>query len=322
MNKLLTHTLSVLRFPFVSVLLVVVFALSSIVSSPVGVSSAGVDYGAHSYTDRVVDRTYVTLFNRHVDTKARDYWYPRAMERADAKWFAEAVMNSDEYKRGLGRLSNTDFINTIYKRAAYRSATSNEQTLWQTSLKNGSQTRAGIVAWTTENLHTYKLTRPVAVSSCSQYNRGGGVTPLCDRGSAGHQKNVSIVRIPNTEIYVNRAWYYEVDTFVKLAKSKGYNLSVERDGGTPSWMLSPGSWRSWDEQKWLYDNGYPANPPGKSMHEWGLALDLDCNGKPIHEHRACWDWVRANGGKYNIRNFYTVSKPTQSEAWHFSSNGL
>ncbi len=311
--RTVAYTLSVCIF---------LFTISFNIINPASLQAAGVDYALHPYTERVMDRTYVTLFNRHVDVGAHDYWYPRLVEQASAKWFAQAVMNSNEYRNGLGKKNDTDFINTVYTRAAKRKATNAEQTIWKAAFKNRSQSRASMVGWASENLYTYKLTLPKATQGCQQYNKGGALRPLCDKGSAGHQRNVSIVRIPDTNIYVNRVWYYEVDTFIKLAKSKGYTLSASREPDTPSWMFSPGSWRSWDEQNWLYNHGYPANPPGKSMHEWGLAIDFNCNNKHIQDYRACWDWVRANGGKYNVRNFHTVSQPYHSEAWHFSPNGL
>lgn len=108
---------------------------------------------------------------------------------------------------------------------------------------------------------------------------------------------------------------------VARARSEGYDLQAYRNPGVPSWMFSPGSWRSYDEQKWLRDNGYPANPAGRSLHEWGLALDLSCNGQSIQRDRGCWDWVRAVGPAYGVENFVTVSDPSHSESWHFSSNG-
>ncbi len=296
---------------------------------PLVTNAAGVDNYATGYADRVVDRGFVTVFGRHVDTKSREYWYPRVMEKGSASWFAAAIMDSNEYRRGLGTQSNSQFIDTLYTRAASRKATSGEQVMWQAAFKNGSQNRSTMVGWVVENLYTYKLRRPMAVVNCAKYNKGGSIIPLCQQGLAGDQRSVSILKIPNTTIYVNRVWYQDVDSFVKYAKTKGYTLDAYRSNSTPSWMLSPGSWRSWDEQNWLYTHvnpetgkPYPANPPGKSMHEWGLAIDLKCNGKSIQDVPDCWKWVRANGGNYNVRNFHTVDSIGDSEAWHFSSNGL
>lgn len=313
-----------------SLLLGLVLAIAiSITAQPITSSAAGIDYKATKYADRVVDRGYVVLYNRHIDTQSRAYWYPRVMEKGSATWFAAAIMDGAEYKRGAGRLSDTDFINLVYSHAESRKATTSEMALWKSAFRNGTQTRTTMVGWAIENLFGYRLAPPDQVVNCSQYNRGGSIVPLCVKGLAGNQKSVSILKIPNTSIYVNRVWYQDVDSFVRYAKTKGYNLDVSQGSGPTAWMLSPGSWRSWDEQNWLYTHinpetgrPYPANPPGKSMHEWGLALDLQCNGKSIETVRSCWDWVRANGGAYNIRNFYTVNSPDDSEAWHFSPNNL
>lgn len=84
------------------------------------------------------------------------------------------------------------------------------------------------------------------------------------------------------------------------------------------------SWRSYAEQKRLYDGwvarkpGFnPANPPGRSKHE-----KVDSNGNPASE--ACdlkyystngQEWVHRNATKYGLK--FPISK----ENWHAESNG-
>lgn len=59
----------------------------------------------------------------------------------------------------------------------------------------------------------------------------------------------------------------------------------------------------------------PTAPPGKSMHEWGLALDLTCSGVTIGSHGSpCFVWLAANAGRYGFRNLPV-------EPWHWSTSG-
>ncbi len=54
------------------------------------------------------------------------------------------------------------------------------------------------------------------------------------------------------------------------------------------------TFRSWNEQQVLYDkwlrgdSRWPAAPPGRSAHNWGLAFDSVV--RP--EHEAAWEWLR------------------------------
>jgi hypothetical protein len=59
----------------------------------------------------------------------------------------------------------------------------------------------------------------------------------------------------------------------------------------------------------------PTAPPGKSMHEWGLAADLTCSGALIATHLSpCWTWLAAHAPAYGFH-------PLSSEAWHWSTSG-
>lgn len=84
------------------------------------------------------------------------------------------------------------------------------------------------------------------------------------------------------------------------------------------------SWRSYDEQKRLYDGwvarkpGYnPANPPGRSKHE-----KVDANGNPASE--ACdLKYYSVNGRRWVHNNAaeYGLKFPIAKENWHAESNG-
>ena len=152
--------------------------------------------------------------------------------------------------------------------------------------------------------------KSTAVVRCAQYNRGGSVHPLCSAGTKGAIGDVAVEKVPGTNVVVNRAWTANVSAFFAAGRAAGFTLQAFDVAG-PGY----GSFRSNAMQLDLRRRGYPANPPGLSMHEWGLAIDLSCNGVKFTEApAACRDWVRANAGRFGIQNL-------PSEPWHWSSNG-
>jgi LAS superfamily LD-carboxypeptidase LdcB len=58
----------------------------------------------------------------------------------------------------------------------------------------------------------------------------------------------------------------------------------------------------------------PTAPPGTSMHEQGLAVDITCGGGTIGRTSACFRWLSANAAGYGFYNL-------PAEAWHWSTNG-
>lgn len=56
----------------------------------------------------------------------------------------------------------------------------------------------------------------------------------------------------------------------------------------------------------------PTARPGSSMHERGLALDFNSNGKSMNT--SDFNWLKANASKYGLKNL-------PSEKWHWSTNG-
>jgi zinc D-Ala-D-Ala carboxypeptidase len=83
---------------------------------------------------------------------------------------------------------------------------------------------------------------------------------------------------------------------------------AKRDGVT---IGITDSYRSYDEQvdvarrKGLYSQGGLAAKPGTSEHGWGMAADLDLNGKAL-------TWMRANGEKYGF------DENVPRESWHWA----
>ena len=144
-----------------------------------------------------------------------------------------------------------------------------------------------------------------------KWRGGGSVHPLCNRRGGGIRL-VVVTNVPGTNMSVNQAWAPNVTSFVQAARAAGFDLQAH-DGAGPG----QGSFRTAAMQRELRRRGYPANRPGTSMHEWGLAVDLLCNGKLFIDDPSnhwCREWVRANA-----HNFGIYVHP--GEPWHWSSNG-
>jgi hypothetical protein len=153
-------------------------------------------------------------------------------------------------------------------------------------------------------------TASAKATRCAQYSRGGSVHPLCAAGKGGAIGNVVVEKVAGTNVVVNKAWAANVTAFFRAARAAGFDLGAWDVAG-PGY----GSFRTAAMQHDLRRRGFPANPPGESMHEWGLAIDLSCNDvKFLDAPPGCRDWVRANAGRFGIYNL-------PSEAWHWSSNG-
>jgi LAS superfamily LD-carboxypeptidase LdcB len=58
----------------------------------------------------------------------------------------------------------------------------------------------------------------------------------------------------------------------------------------------------------------PTAPPGTSMHEQGLAVDITSGGGTISRGSASFAWLSAHAGAYGFSNL-------PSEAWHWSTTG-
>jgi hypothetical protein len=72
--------------------------------------------------------------------------------------------------------------------------------------------------------------------------------------------------------------------------------------------VDPNGSIEWNGQKWSLKAGQaPAAPPGRSMHEIGLAADLQGPG--------VWNgWLDANAGRFGLKTFTNV--PNNNERWH------
>lgn len=66
----------------------------------------------------------------------------------------------------------------------------------------------------------------------------------------------------------------------------------------------------WDGSYWEHVSGAPAAPPGRSMHEIGLAIDLVGD----------LDWVQQNAHRFGLKTFANV--PGVNEPWHVQPDDL
>ena len=120
-------------------------------------------------------------------------------------------------------------------------------------------------------------------------------------------------------IWVNRTIADDLDRMLAAAEADGIVL---RGGGyrDPASQIAlrkahcgPTDYDIW--QKPASQCSPPTAPPGKSMHEQGLAIDFTYNGKVITSRSSPgFVWLAANAAAYGFYNL-------PSEPWHWSING-
>ncbi len=120
-------------------------------------------------------------------------------------------------------------------------------------------------------------------------------------------------------IWVNRTIADDLDRMLAAAEADGIVL---RGGGyrDPASQIAlrkahcgPTEYDIW--QKPASQCSPPTAPPGKSMHEQGLAIDFTYNGKVITSRSSPgFVWLAANAAAYGFYNL-------PSEPWHWSING-
>lgn len=268
------------------------------------------------YAHAVAVRSFPTVLGRPTGGGV-PAWTAVVVEHPDAEWIASALIGSEEYRNGPGRWSDEAFIDQAYRQGYARGPTQQEMALWKSVLTAGPVGRAQFAGWMIDGGFGVPLVRPSGVT-CAGYDRGG-LAPQCTPGADGSPRTVLVQTIPGTNIITNVAWSRQVQRMVEAARAAGFNIGAHQGPGVP---YPAGSWRSYEAQNWLYTHGYPANPPGRSMHEWGLAIDVECNGSSIVNRPSCWNWLRAYGPAYGVFGFSKATTISSREGWHFSSNGL
>ncbi len=147
---------------------------------------------------------------------------------------------------------------------------------------------------------------------CKAYSLGGNPIPVCSAGTQGGVSNVLVDRnIDGSNVTLNKAMSAKFKAMRQAGKKEARITIAANDVAAPG----AGSYRSKATQAALVRAGYPAAPVGRSMHQWGMAIDLSCNGKPFTSSGStCQNWIKRNAARFGFRNL-------PSEAWHYSSNG-
>lgn len=270
---------------------------------------------------KVVSCAYSAFMGRIPDRAGAKYWEARYIRtNYNPSDLAKGLLYSREGQREANRSGFKEFINRSFESCLNRQVTSNEYSQVLEQYRNGLKK---------EEIFTFIIKagdKPVSFpkeEKCKKFLKGGSVTPICKSGSAGTSNDVVTTGISGTNIVVNKAWVSKLTQFRSAASSAGYNLQSYTDPNLASKKLrcanganllkSPGSFRSAADQACLTYLGYPT-ARGTSMHQWGLAIDLTCNGKPLASSGNCLTWVRNNAPSFGIYN-------NSGEAWHFSTTG-
>ncbi|HYJ84269.1 MAG TPA: M15 family metallopeptidase [Allosphingosinicella sp.] len=117
---------------------------------------------------------------------------------------------------------------------------------------------------------------------------------------------VALVMLVGTDKEIRFISEATCDKFLAMAEAAdGDGVSIGVNSG----------FRSWPEQKFLYEGrkkglpGFaPANPPGYSKHQNGIAFDIDVNGggsNPVYV------WLAANATRFGFL------RTVRSEPWHW-----
>lgn len=257
--------------------------------------------------DAVVECAYGSFLNRKSDSAGKKYWVGQyKSSKYDVRRLGERMANSKEGKFETYTTTFDSFIRRTYRSCLKRDASSKDVATWTSAHLKGTS-RYDIF-----NFVVQTGDKPIVIPKeerCKSYTKGGSVHPLCKPGTRGTHSDVVTATIPGTNIVVNKAWYNNVNTVVYKANKAGYNLRGYQDPKVP---YPAGSYRSDAAQAWLKANGYPV-ARGVSMHQWGLAIDVECNGTPLNRHAKCLSWMKKNAPAHGM---YILS----SEPWHWSNN--
>lgn len=255
----------------------------------------------------VVTCAYSAFLNRKPDPNGASHWQSKyTTSNFNSESLAANLLQSKEGQRVAYTTSFDSFIQRTYKSCMNRTATAKEVSAWSKQHLSGMSRQAIF------NFIVQVGDRPfLAPETCKAYTKGGSVKPLCKTSTKGLATDVSTQQIKDTNIHVNQAWVKNIQELRAAASKAGFNLQGNQDPKVP---YPAASYRSPAAQKWLSNNGYPAAKPGTSMHEWGLAIDLACNGVSLGKNANCLKWMKANANRYGVYNL-------PSEPWHWSSNG-
>lgn len=94
--------------------------------------------------EAAVATLYRTTFGRDADAGGLDYWFDLARGGASLKQIASAFTNSSEFAFGQGKLSDADFVQSLYQNTFGRGGEDAGVSYWTNALANGSS-RADLI---------------------------------------------------------------------------------------------------------------------------------------------------------------------------------
>jgi len=167
-----------------------------------------------------------------------------------------------------------------------------------TTAATGTAATGAAATGTTAPAFSAHLKAAVAATKSYAVNSKGIPTDLAAYGNG----KVPASALEQVGATGHKLWAPAAESLTKLiadAKKDGVTIGITD------------SYRSYAEQvdiaqrKGLYSRGGLAAQPGTSEHGWGLAADLDLNGKAL-------SWMRANGDKYGF------DENVPRENWHWA----
>jgi len=271
---------------------------------------------------KVVSCAYSAFMGRVPDNAGARYWQNRYIRtNYNVQDLARGLAYSPEGQREATQTGFSGFVNRSYEGCLQRTVSNSDYNALLNQYRNGVKKEdlfALIIMGGDKNVSFPSYVK------CAGFLKGGSTAPLCKSGTPGTSNNVITSSIGGTNIIVNRGLLTTFSSFVSNAKSAGYGLGAYTDPALASKKLrcangvnllkSPGSYRSAADQACLTYLGYPT-ASGTSMHQWGLAVDLTCNGKPLASSGSCLTWVKNNASRFGLYN------KVSNELWHYSTTG-
>lgn len=107
--------------------------------------------------DLLVARLYQALLNRSADSAGIDYWETQIDNGYSVTTLANAFLVSDEFQSQWGQLSNSAYVDLVFRNAYGRDASQSEEAYWTNLLNSGSMSKAQVavtIVGTTEASQT------------------------------------------------------------------------------------------------------------------------------------------------------------------------